>query len=233
MSNTQTQYPHYSGLRPPEEFQHEENARYKTREEWLEECVRQFRGIFETHNLALPPRLHLSCGLPSRGALSETRQNLSETWHPEATADGVHQIFISPLVEDGLGAASLLLRELVRASLPSDTKNGPQFKAACGKLGLTSGKPKSASPGPELTKTLEDVILNRLGKYPHAALIPPGRKEGEKGKGRMLKISCENGHEPYVLRGSRKVINLGLPDCPVCGEPLKTPEGEEEGNENE
>ncbi len=207
--------------------------KYKTREEWLEECVRQFRGVFETHNLALPSRLHLSCGLPSRGALSETRRTLGECWHATASADGVHHIFVSPLIEDGLGAAGVLLHELVHACLPADAKHGPQFKAACGKLGLTSGKPKSASPGPELTKTLEDVILNRLGKYPHAALIPPGRKEGETGKGRMLKISCENGHEPYVLRGSRKVINLGLPNCPVCGDELKTPPEEEEGTENE
>lgn len=204
--------------------------KYKTREEWLEEAIRQFRGVFETHGLALPSRLHLSCGLPSKGALSETRRCLGECWHPIASADGVHQIFISPLIEDGLGAAGVLLHEAVHASLPPDAKHGPQFKAACGKLGLTSGKPKSASPGPELTKTLEDVILNRLGKYPHAALIPPGKKEGEKGKGRMLKISCENGHEPYVLRGSRKVINLGLPLCPVCNNELKTPPEEEEEN---
>ena len=204
--------------------------KYKTREEWLEEAIRQFRGVFETHGLALPPRLHLSCGLPSRGAFSETRRTLGECFHATASADGIHHIFISPLIEDGLGAAGVLLHEAVHASLPPDAKHGPQFKAACGKLGLTSGKPKSASPGPELTKTLEDVILNRLGKYPHAALIPPGRKEGEKGKGRMLKISCENDHEPYVLRGSRKVINLGLPLCPVCNNELKTPPDEEEEN---
>lgn len=210
-----------------------EEIKFPTREAWLEEVVRQFRGNFETHNLALPPRLHLSCGLPSRGALSETRRTLGECWHSTASTDGVHHIFISPLIEDGLGAAGVLLHELVHACLPPEAKHGPQFKSACGKLGLTSGKPKSASPGPELTKTLEDVILNRLGKYPHAALIPPGRKEGEKGKGRMLKISCENGHEPYVLRGSRKVINLGLPLCPVCGDELKTPPEEEEGIENE
>jgi len=207
-----------------------EEIKYTTREEWFTEVIRQMRGFFETANLALPAQLHVSCGLPSRGAFSETRQVLGECFHATASADGVHHIFISPLIEDGLGAAGVLLHELVHASLPPDAKHGPQFKAACGKLGLTAGKPKSASPGPELTKTLEDVILNRLGKYPHAALIPPGRKEGEKGKGRMLKISCENGHEPYVLRGSRKVINLGLPLCPVCNNELKTPPEEEEEN---
>lgn len=207
-----------------------DEIKYATREEWLLEVIRQMRGFFETANLALPAKLHVSCGLPSRGAFSETRQVLGECFHATASADGVHHIFISPLIEDGLGAAGVLLHEAVHASLPPDAKHGPQFKAACGKIGLTAGKPKSASPGPELTKTLEDVILNRLGKYPHAALIPPGRKEGEKGKGRMLKISCENGHEPYVLRGSRKVINLGLPNCPVCGDELKTPPEEEEEN---
>lgn len=207
--------------------------KYATREEWFVEAIRQMRGFFETANLALPSQLHISCGLPSRGAFSETRQVLGECFHAMASTDGVHQIFISPLIEDGLGAAGVLLHEAVHACLPPDAKHGPQFKAACGKLGLTSGKPKSASPGPELTKTLEDVILNRLGKYPHAALIPPGRKEGEKGKGRMLKIACSNGHEEYVLRGSRKVINLGLPLCPLCNNQLTPPEGEEEGNENE
>lgn len=210
-----------------------EEIKYTTREEWFTEVIRQMRGFFETANLALPAQLHVSCGLPSRGAFSETRQVLGECFHATASTDGVHHIFISPLIEDGLGAAGVLLHELVHASLPPDAKHGPQFKAACGKLGLTSGKPKSASPGPELTKTLEDVILNRLGKYPHAALIPPGKKEGEKGKGRMLKIACANGHEEYVLRGSRKVINLGLPLCPLCNNQLTPPEGEEENQENE
>lgn len=205
-----------------------ENLLFHTREAWLEEVVRQFRGTFETLNLNLPSVLHLSCGLPSKGAFSETRRVLGQHWPASASTDGGHHIFISPLIEDGLGAAGVLLHELVHACLPPDAKHGPQFKAAAHKLGLTSGKPKSAAPGPELTKTLEDVILLKLGRYPHAALIPPERREGEKGKGRMLKIFCAKGHEEYVLRGSRKTINLGVPNCPVCGTPLETPDGEEE-----
>lgn len=200
---------------------------FKTREEWFEEATRQFRGTFETNGLALPARLRLSCGLPSRKAFSEKGRILGQCWHAESASDGIHQIFISPTVEEGLNALGVLLHELVHACLPTDAKHGSVFKHAAHKLGLTEGPPKSAMPGKDLTKICEDVILLKLGKYPHSALNPQVAAGGPKAdKCRMLKISCSHEHEEYVLRGSRKVIALGLPYCPVCGNQLQLPEGE-------
>lgn len=200
---------------------------HTTREEWLHEAARQFAALYDTAGHPLPSRLHISCGLPSRGAFSKTRKVLGQCWAPEASTDGRHQIFISPVIEDELGALGTLLHELAHAVLPPTSGHGPAFKALCGKLGLTEGPAKSASPGKELTSRCNEVILKVLGKYPNAALVPP-EKDAKTQTTRMLKISCSDGHEEYVLRGSRKVIALGVPDCPVCGAEMKTPEGEEE-----
>lgn len=201
---------------------------FPTREQWLNEAILQFRGIYETHGLSIPARIYTSCGLPSRGAFSPTRRVLGQCWHPAASTDGSPHIFISPVIEEGLDALGVLLHELVHSCLTPEAKHGPVFKAAAHKVGLTEGKPKSAAPGKDLTRICEDVILNRLGKYPHAALLPPDKIAGKADKCRMIKIACANEHEEYVLRGSRKVIALGLPDCPICGQTLTAPEGMEE-----
>jgi hypothetical protein len=43
----------------------------------------------------------------------------------------------------------------------------------------------------------------------------------------MLKISCENDHDPYILRGSKNTVKMGLPDCPVCSNEMTLEDAEE------
>jgi hypothetical protein len=87
------------------------------------------------------------------------------------------------------------------------------------KTGLT-GKPTATEAGPELKHFLGKLV-ETLGDYPHAGVdLVAAEKNRKKQTTRMLKATCNNPEEhaePYIVRLSRKAIEIGLPCCP-CGQ---------------
>jgi len=210
-----------------------------TREEWLESLIEKFRPHYAAAEVEIPEKVRVSFGWPSRNALSNTARRLGECWMVEAAEDGVNQIFLTPLIHDPQEAAGVLAHELVHAALPTGAAHKGPFRKACKALGITEGKPKSAMPGPELREKIA-AILQGMPPYPHAALTPKSGAD-KKQAARMLKLSCIGDgegstelHQEYILRGSKKVIVLGLPICPLCNQPMKSDadEAEEEKEEN-
>lgn len=201
-----------------------------TREDWLLQVIDKLRPIYEASEVPIPEKIRVSTGWPSRNALGTKSRRLGECWAVEASEDAVNQIFISPLLATGKEAVRTLAHELVHAALPFGAGHKKPFVAACKKVGITDGPPKSAEPGPELQEKL-DAILATMESYPHAALVPKSKDKTQ--STRMLKIWCIGDadespelHEEYVLRGSRKVIDKGLPSCPICKQEMKTDTGE-------
>jgi hypothetical protein len=201
-----------------------------TREDWLLQIINQLRPIYAAAEVPIPEQIRVSCGWPSRNALGAKSRRMGECWMVEASEDQVNQIFISPLVSDGAKAVRILAHELVHAALPSGTGHKKPFVKACIKVGITDGPPKSVEPGPELQEKINDILFN-MDPYPHAALTP--KSVDKKQSTRMLKIFCIGDadespelHEEYVLRGSKKVIEKGLPICPVCKCEMKSDSGE-------
>lgn len=190
------------------------------RERWLADAVDALTPLFKRAEMTLPP-VRVSTGWPSAGGLRERNRVLGQCWKPEAAADGVSQIFITPWLSDGVEVLGVLTHELIHAVKP-EARHGAEFKEAAKAVGL-AGKPTHTSPGPELLEELTS-IAEGLGAYPHAKLDKV-LEERKPQTTRMRKIACpRNGDREhhaegseYTLRGSAKVIALGVPDCPVCG----------------
>jgi hypothetical protein len=180
------------------------------REAWLSALAVRLAPDFEAVGHVLPVKLAVSVGFPSRGALSVSRQVIGQCWAGEASPDGTVQVFVSPVIADGLRAADVLVHELCHAVLPVGTGHKKPFKKLARKMGL-EGKPTATVAGAELVQRL-NAHLSHLGPYPHVQLQVAGtlRKQST----RMLKAACECG---YTVRLSRQWLEKGAPICPIDG----------------
>lgn len=189
------------------------------REVWLAFAATELRPLFEnsdeTVKLSLPDTLRVSCGFPSRGALSTSKRRLGECWQTSASKDGVHQIFVTPLLDNGFKVLEVLVHEMLHAALPKNAKHGKLFKAGMRHLGL-EGAATSTFAGEALAKRLND-LNEKLGTYPNAAIIPTEKEK--KQTTRLIKLGCKNAEhtEEVIIRTTRKVLDLGTPVC-FCGE---------------
>lgn len=188
------------------------------REAWLTQLVERLRPLFEDKGYTVPETVHVSVGWPSKGALSRKKRVIGQCWYPTASADQNPHIFISPVLEQALDVAATVVHELGHAVLPEGVKHGPGFVKFMKLVGL-EGKPTATHAGEQLAGYLRD-LLAQLGPYPHAALSATEKEKPQ--TTRMLKLMCPQ-HEDYIVRASRKVIDLGLPICGVeeCEEKME------------
>jgi hypothetical protein len=183
--------------------------------------------VFKPKDIVVPP-CRFSVSWPTRGALKGSV--LGQCWKAVETEDGVAQIIVTPLLVKPVEVLDTLVHESIHAVLP-EAKHGKAFAKMSEVVGLI-GPPKSNTASPELRLRLEE-IAERLGPYPHAAPVPSQKTKGQ--TTRMLKIVCpkqkdlHEGGEAYILRASRKIIELGLGTCGVCGETLEVEESKGEG----
>lgn len=182
------------------------NIVYGTREEWLLALVDPLRSEFTGVGLTVPD-IRISCSWPSRSI----RKRIGECWHSKAAKDGRRHIFISPLIADSVAVAEIVVHELIHACLPDEAGHKKPFRDAMQKIGL-EGKPTATHAGEKLRERLHALCEN-LGDYPHAPLELSDTKEKKQGT-RMLKLECQGCG--YVVRGTQKWIDIGLPTC-CCG----------------
>ena len=102
-----------------------------TREDWLNAMVACLRPHFAAHGATVPERLRVSIGFPSHGGLSLKRRRTGEHWGEACSADGHHEIFISPLLGQA-EACSTLAHELTHACLPPGVKHKADCMAGSG-----------------------------------------------------------------------------------------------------
>lgn len=205
---------------------------YETREQWLNAAVQALRPTFEQAGKALPSAVRVSLGF----ALG-SRKAIGQCWQPEASAEHIHNVFVSPVLDDLLapqGVLSTLLHELCHAALPAGTGHKRAFQNLAGRVGLVKPWTTTTASAECITQTLKP-IADALGEFPHARL-DPGQLERKKQSTRMVKCECE--HCGYVARTTRKWIDKsGAPICPVSDhgqmhtdyEPTEQPDGEEDG----
>ena len=186
-----------------------------TREEWLTRAVELMRdGMFKRCGETVPA-VRVSVGFPGGGS---ARKRIGECWNPQASADGLSQVFINPVLSDGVRVLDVLAHELIHAIVPAAGHKAP-FKRIATAIGLT-GPMRATEAGPELKAELDTLILN-LGEYPHAALSLSDRK---KQTTRMVKMECPSCG--FICRASQTAIEgSGLPTC-GCGERLNIAGGE-------
>jgi hypothetical protein len=198
-----------------------------TREQWLSNLVEVFRGWFADRKHMLPKVVRVSVGFPSSGALSERNRTIGQCWPATASKDGSTHVFVSPVIGDALRVSDVLLHELCHAvagHAGQDCGHKGAFKRIATEMGLT-GKMTATEPTPELLKRL-NVVVRKLGKYPHA-MLDPKKSPVKKQSTRLLKAMCSR--DGYVIRVTQKWVDeLGMPACP-CGGKFKLAEIEEDG----
>ncbi len=177
---------------------------HTTRETWLLAAVELLRHEFEKKSHSLPKDVMVSCGFASTGTRSH---HIGQCWSRRSSTDGRNQIFISPSLFDPVEVLDTLTHELVHAVDDCQHKHGREFKKIALSLGL-SGPMRSASAGPELKKTLEN-IAQKLGKYPHGGLRVVHRKAVARARARAKCPECG-----FQVPMYRKFLAYGPPICP-------------------
>jgi uncharacterized protein YjaZ len=87
------------------------------REAWLTKLVGIMgETLFKPHGYEVPEKLRISVGWP-RGK----RTVIGQHWQPSCSADGSHEIFISPRLADAVEVAATVAHEVGHAILPAGT----------------------------------------------------------------------------------------------------------------
>ena len=180
------------------------------REEWLQGAADAVRQEAAKLGFPVPDVLRISVGFPSRGALARKKRRVGECWTPAAAKDGVHQIFISPLVHELDQVLEVVTHE-VSHSYNIDAGHKKPFQKIGAALGLTG--PWTSTSWKEGLPNWAKRASEKLGPFPHSP-IDPILREKTKQSTRMLKVSCPECD--YTVRTTAKRIAVGLPTCP-CG----------------
>jgi len=182
-----------------------------TREEWLNKITNTLRPIFQTVGGEIPEQVRATCGWPSQAARAKKKRRYGECWSSKSSNDGHFEIFVSPLLDDGIEVAGVLVHELCHTVLGVDVGHKAPFKKLATALGL-EGKMTSTTIGEDLQVLLTELITD-IGPYPHAKL---SLKEKKTQGTRMLKVICPDPSCGWSCRTSQKWIDVGTPVC-CCG----------------
>lgn len=182
------------------------------REEWLMKAVDEIAPIFGRHEISLPP-VRVSVGFPPKKALAKKNKVISVCFVAEAAKDNIAQIYISPLIEEvngDDGILSTLTHELIHAL--GIRGHGKDFKRVADLIGFTA--PYTSTPCTEWLANDLKRIANKLGPFPHAAIIPGEGRTIKKDTCRMLKYACP--FCDYTIRLTKSWASVGVPYCPSC-----------------
>lgn len=188
------------------------------RETWLNTLLKKLSPIFNEHNLNVPDNIRVSVGFPSKGAKSKV---IGECHSFENSADNMFEIFIHPNQDDPVKVAGILVHEIVHTVVGLEAKHGPEFKECALRVGLC-GKMKATEETPELVEKINKILKEMVDTYPHKKLLPSIKVESPKNTS-VIKLTCPK--DGYIVRTSKKWVEIGYPVCP-CGEELGEDEGE-------
>ena len=163
------------------------------------------------------PQARVSTGWPSGTKKNGGGNTIGQCWYGLAAADGIAQVFISPLLKGDVDVVATLAHELVHVVCGPEAKHGKVFKRCALAIGL-AGKMRSTHAGPEFAEWVNARVVPALGPYPHAQLNPAlGPK---KQTTRMLKCVCSECG--YVARTTAKWLEtVGAPLCACNSEQME------------
>lgn len=149
---------------PPSALQALVPPRHPTREDWLAAGMEMLGVLFE--DLGYPvPKMRVSCSWPGGGS---PHKRIGECWPRSYSADGVNEIFISPVIDNPIRALDVLTHEICHALDDCKSKHGGAFVRAARAIGL-EGKPTATIAGAELAEML-GLVVAELGPYPHSRM---------------------------------------------------------------
>jgi hypothetical protein len=188
------------------------------REDWLSAVAEKMAPWFADRGHPLPA-VRMAVGFTSKGMRSN---RIGECWSDVCSGDGVHEIFITPQIDDPMRVAGILAHELVHAAVGLEAKHGRKFKKVATAIGL-EGKMTATTEG-EAFKRAAAPILEAVGPLPHKSLSASAKSSGPKKQTtRLLKCACSECG--YTVRVTAKWLETaGAPICPTDGVPMDTDE---------
>jgi len=177
------------------------------RESWLTEVARRAEPMFHGFDLG---QYRVTCGWPSKAAFGRVRR-VGECHSPKTSKAGIHELFVSPCLDDPAEVAGTLAHEMAHVAAGVEAGHGKGFIAVCRYVGLTKGRPGSVMPGLHLADRLRE-ITDALGLYPHSAIVGRERPKVERAK-TVLGLECRN----CGCRVTISVKWLEESGYPVCG----------------
>ena len=185
------------------------------REDFLEKATELMKPLFKDKGYNIPLNLRVSCSFPSTRGLSAKQKAIGECWDSSASDENKYNVFISPTIDDKWLVLSVLVHELVHATVGLKNGHNHIFKKCATALGL-EGKMTATTFG-ETFKQLFKNVFNSLPKYDYKKINGSNRK---KQSTRLLKVVCANG-TGFVGRFSKGSLNnFGFPKCPCCDEKM-------------
>jgi hypothetical protein len=189
------------------------------RETWLINAVEHLAPLIHDSTDLRPCDVRVSVGWPSSRGISTKQATIGQCWPSKATTDGVQQIFISPVLNNGRHVLATLVHELIHAYDDCASGHKGAFARAAKAVGL-EGKMTATvvTDGSELDGKLQ-VILGEIGDFPSAGIKPAAREEKVQST-RMLKVECEACD--CVVRMTRKWLDeVGPPRCGCGGQMME------------
>ncbi len=183
------------------------------RELWLYSIADALYPKFGELSFTNRPTVRIGVGYPTTGARGKA---IGQCHDSCLSRDKVHEIIISPRLDDSTEVAGVVAHELCHAYLQSyfpeeDCGHGNKFKKLATALGLT-GKMRSTVPGDAFKRFLRPV-LEPIGEYPHGALEGGATTSKRKVQStRLKKVVCPSCD--YTMRVTQKWIDTAIPKCP-------------------
>lgn len=192
----------------------------RNREAWLGELAYSLEGLVQGVTGKAMPKYRISVSFPSRGAMSSKKRVVGQCWDGLVSSSGHSELFISPLLEDPMIVAGVVIHEMIHANVGCSFGHGKEFSQVARAVGL-DGKPTATVPGEKFIK-IADPILQKLGQYPHTALVVNPNRTVQKTL--MHKVRCAKCG--YVLRTTDKWLKIAAPICPIDFIPMSKVEKE-------
>lgn len=189
------------------------------RESWLTLLAAKVAPWFAELGQPVPEGIRLSCGFPSRLGLGARNRRVGECWDGSVSAAGHREIFISPVLDDPVEVAQVIVHELLHAALPDGVGHRGAFPRLARALGL-EGRPSATLPGDAFRARIAPILVE-VGPYPHTRITPAARPPRPRGD---LRARC--GACGYSARVTRKWLDaVGAPICPCPGGgPMELPD---------
>ena len=182
------------------------------REEWLNKMAHHLYKLFRDKGYKdIPEKIRFSCSLPSKGAFAKN-QVLGECWSCDASDDCTFEIMISHVIAESVRSADVLAHELVHVIVGIEHSHKKPFRDCAVAIGL-EGKMTATYAGENLTAYIKEYV-KEIGEYPHASLNKPS--DEKKQSTRQLKLVCKNDHPEYLVRMSKKTLDIAAPLCGLC-----------------
>lgn len=184
-------------------------AKTITREQWLNLAATFMADKFKETGKPLPEKLHVSCGFPTKGAVSG--KIIGQCFYPEVSSEAFTEVFIHPKLSDSQEVAAVLAHELCHAALGPGFGHRKEFKTLAYAMMLTG--PATATVGSEEFNTYFLQFIDKHGSYPHSAMTLAARAAKPKAESKNLNLRCPECN--YYARTTDEFLSQGRLRCPI------------------